>query len=247
MDEQLRYLQRLARVGDIQAQAELLHRRVRAGELKASRVSLASLLGDPAARLVALPGEPHNVHCNYPPESIGFNVVDGTIGRLHHHGDLVTIGAAFIQHQLPPDCIEHSLITAIIERTLEIIAVDIAHLDTMDTLFELWRPNQSRSEFYDEHNIEAIKTRHGQIVRRIFASLTDLEHRIMSSEEPFQNQNIRWAAAYLLRMGLDKGRGPLSAVWAAVHCRLANRDGSVEAQQEELEWQRQYLIQYLLT
>jgi len=65
---------------------------------------------------------------------------------------------------------------------------------------------------------------------------------------PDSESEIRWATVHIGRIMLEKYRPQLDAVWVAEYCRrVAWSFSEAEAyQRQELEWQRQFLIRWLL-
>jgi len=111
-----------------------------------------------------------------------------------------------------------------------------------DEIYLSWT-TQTREEFYAEHREElnmilGSRSAAAELVSETSAIISGLELLFSSAES-----QIRWAAVYVAKI-VCEGRGTpsgINLIAAADNCRLAARD-----QDEELDWQRQYLIESLL-
>lgn len=244
MDERLAELRQQAERGDPLAATKLLWLRVKAGSLSLHRLRLAATLGHPLALLLKIEPAPlHNAYYNYPQESIGFNRVDGVLGQIRWE-DCLILGIEFIQHALENyyhvqygrNTIEAALVLG-----KEKINSDTEYRQFLDEVFSLWG-DESRVEFYKKHNLNEI--REAEIADTILyaersnALYQEMLSMTLTSGSP--ESHIRWATAYALRMIEEHYHPNLNVVAIADHCRLADE------QHEELEWQRNFLANWLL-
>jgi len=245
MDERLAELRQQAERGDPLAATKLLWLRVKAGSLSLHRLRLAATLGHPLALLLKIEPAPlRNAYYNYPQESIGFNRVDGILGHLFRWEDCLTLGIEFVQHVL--EYYYHiqygrSTIEAALSLGKEKINSDTKYRQSVDEIFLLWG-DESREEFYQKYNLDEI--REAEIAdAKLYAERADALYQEilnMALSSGSSESHIRWATAYVLRMVDDHYRPNLNVVAIADHCRLADE------QHEELEWQRNFLANWLL-
>jgi len=257
MDYELSRLQRLASTGDPDAASKLLSMRVRAG-LNPHYVRQAAALGDPAALSLFKPAPPTNVYCNYTMGSIGFNGVDGVLGGINVVEDLVSIAISFVRHAI--DQYVRSLPCVIasrkpIENFLKLAdqwtVISREYREHLEELLsslsspEPWPySGPDREEVYSRYYNSPIKQELLSLNQQI-AILYDL---LRNLDLPDSESEIRWATVHIGRIMLEKYRPQLDAVWVAEYCRrVAWSFSEAEAyQRQELEWQRQFLIRWLL-
>lgn len=256
MDYELSKLQRAAAAsGDVTDVARLLAARVRAGTLDPYHVRQAAALGDPASLLIAPPAEPSDRHCNYGAArrgnemAIGFNAVDGVLGWIHGLPALVTVCIAFVRHSSTEN---HVSTFHLVKRLLD-LASQWCELyqrqdEHIDQLYSFWAAGESREEFYERTRVREISEHYTQelaIVEQGIRNFYELLS-VLALDADGSESHVRWAAVSLAKMILDRHGSSLSAIWVAVYCRLAAGDGSLVDQQQELDWEQQYLINWLL-
>jgi hypothetical protein len=256
-DYEIQRLQRLAATGDIDAAAKLLSWRMRLG-LNPYSVRQAAALGDPASLMLVEPAPLVDKHCNYPAASrgefsaIGFNIVDGVLGGLQGMRSLTQVGIELIQHALTSRswyvwCAGWLAILKSIESLLILVSqaehTKSSHNIHLDQLYSLWA-DESREEFYEKFEIKKIQDRHTRQLNEIYSKIREQDQLLRGASLPggSAESEIRWAAVNLARLE----NSSLTLVWIAVHCRMAAGDGSEAHQRQELEWQRQFLIRWLL-
>jgi hypothetical protein len=249
MDYELSRLQRLASTGDPDAASKLLSMRIRAG-LNPYYVKQAAALGDPTALLLFSPAPPTNVYCNYDAGSLGFNDVDGVLGGIYNNEDLISIAVAFVRHSLndaariahgqsPPLPFRVELIENLLELGERWVVSYRKHLE--ETAYSL--RYTGHGEFFTRYQAyKATQECTQELKNNVQDLLVVLRDLTLTGPE----SDIRWAAFHIGRMAVEQYKTQLDAVWVSEYCRRAAGNGSEVYQRQELEWQRQFLIRWLL-
>lgn len=255
MDSELTRLQRAAAAsGDVADVARLLAARVRAGALNPYHIRQAAALGDPASLLIAQPAEPTDrQHCNYGAAqrgnemAIAFNPVDGVLGWIFDIPTLVTITSAFIKHGLVEDYSTFMLNKRLLDLGAQWCDVYQKQNTHIDELYSFWK-TESREEFYEKYRVREISEEYAQELAMIEGGIRDFSNLLSTLilDDESSVSHIRWAVVYVAKMMLDRHGANLSAIWVAVHCRLAAGDATEIYQRQELAWESRFLINWLL-